>query len=825
MLEGMHARLGLGFGLLLVCAGCTCTPSNEGAVRVVVLFDGFTPGCLEVLASEAAGQGQSAKLSTARDALSGGKATYAIYRKTGWAPELNLRVRSYEGACTGAPLEDIAHEGSMTVVPGVVGEWVVTLHAVDADGDGYAASAPGVNGTDCDDQAPKRNPGAAEDCAGAVDLNCNNLVGCADPACLGITCDDHQACTVQDVCRADGGCGGVSAVCGTPANQCQLATGACVSDGGCTYDVEVARPCDAGTGLPASCRSDGTCASGQTNCADGLDYLGNGLVDCQDTACLNQACDAGDGCVVQAKCNGSQACVGVARTCLTPPAGECWVDAGQCIAGDCSYPSVLGRACGVVDACSVAGSCNLYGDCLGAGTKGCAAPAACREAGVCNPQDGGCTYAVSVGAGCNDGVACTAGDTCQGDGTCAGAAYSCAASSECYAAGACQGDGGCAFTVRTGQTCTNGICLADAGCLSFAPFPYFPANFIPSAFTPDAGVNLTCAAGFDSDGTGTFTGGCWGLPPVHGLIDVTGLGEPVMVLATPRLTITNTGSLTLTGGRPVVLAIYGDAVIDGPIYANSTRGNTPGAGADRAGCGLQAGQNGTRSANNNRGGGGGGAGNATVGGIGGRGENSMASQGPAGLAGVAAFTPLRGGCPGGLGGGGSNSVQAAAGSGGGALQVSAAGVLWATSTMTASAAGGDRGDTAGSNFNPGGGGAGSAGTVLLEANELRLSPSCRLTANGGAGGGGAEDGPASNGADGEVSSGAVALGGARQGGGGNGGDGGSVLGPPTPGQNSWRGGGGGGGAAGFIFLRQAAAAPCLADAGVISPAAIRQNCP
>ena len=664
----MHSRLTLGFGLLLLGAGCTCTPRNEGAVRVVVLFDGFTPGCIEVVASEAAGGGQSDSITTERAALSGGKATYAIYRKVGWAAELNLKVRSFEGACTGAPLEDIARDAPLTVVPGDVQEWVVTLHAVDSDGDGFAAAAPGVNGTDCDDHAPGRHPGAPEDCAGAVDSNCNSLTGCADPTCQGTTCDDQQACTTQDVCLADGGCAGAKVACTTPTNQCQLATGACGSDGGCSYGVEVSRPCDAGTGLPAACRSDGTCASGQTNCADGLDYLGNGLIDCQDPACFNQDCNPGDNCVVQARCDAAKACVGSPRTCLTPPAGECWADAGQCNVDDggCNYPSVLGRPCGAVDACSVAGACNVFGACLGVATKGCAAPAACHDAGTCNPQDGGCLYPVTVAAPCNDGVGCTSGDSCQANGTCAGSIYSCVSSNPCLTGAVCEGDGGCRYTVRAGLACTSGVCAADAGCTPLGPYTYVPSNFLPADFVPDAGMTINCNTTFDSDGTGTFSNWCGGPEPVRGLSDPFGTGEPVMVLATPWLTITGAGALTLVGARPVVLAVYGNATVDGPINANSTLGGGTGAGADRSTCGLQRGADGLRPS---RGGGGGGAGNATPGGIGGQGGGLAASQGDGGLSRAWALSPVLGGCPGGRGGVGANGNRAAHGNGGGAVQI------------------------------------------------------------------------------------------------------------------------------------------------------------
>jgi len=53
--------------------------------------------------------------------------------------------------------------------------------ALDADRDGYVAKTQG--GTDCRDDDATIHPGAQEACGGSIDMDCNTLAGCSDPAC------------------------------------------------------------------------------------------------------------------------------------------------------------------------------------------------------------------------------------------------------------------------------------------------------------------------------------------------------------------------------------------------------------------------------------------------------------------------------------------------------------------------------------------------------------------------------------------------------------------------------------------------------------------
>ncbi|MFZ5470562.1 MAG: hypothetical protein ACOZIN_14090 [Myxococcota bacterium] len=604
-----------------------------------------------------------------------------------------------------------------------------------------------------DASVPDGGEPKVEVCGNGADDDGDGLRDCADPDCLDETCDDQDACTVLDRCRAEGSCRGDELICNGNTGECP---GGCI-DGGCDYRATVGSPCDAG-----SCRGDGVCGPGETNCFDTLDNDGDSRVDCADSDCVNQLCDR--------------------RACQT------------------NYLCLPSIGC--------------------SGPPTCAPPQPCHSAGAC-VSDGGCTYGISSDVACDDFAACTHTDLCTTGGVCVGTTYSCASPpTECHGGGVCQGDGGCNYSVQAGQPCSGGgLCTADGGCGPRA-FSYAPSNFDPTAIAPSGPLALpACQATFDSD-TATFINlsgaGCPSTAPAVMVVDA-GVGN-IVVLAAQALTIESVSSLNLVGNRAVVLAVYGDAVISGALLANSAR--LPlrrGAGTNRL-CGAEPGENGTW---NQSGGGGGGAGNRTAGGAGGSGTGSSSPGGAAGQARSALLpVPLRGGCAGGRGAAnGGSFVQG--GAGGGALQLSVAGKLTVAGVVSSSAMGG--------NGSPGmgaaGGGGGSGGTVFLEANELVLSSSARITSNGGAGGGGAENGSAGDGVDGTTNSDVPAVGGTGQGRGGSGGQGGAGSSSPTNGADAAScgscnaGGGGGGGAAGQIFLRSIAV-DCTKAGALISPSSI-----
>lgn len=397
----------------------------------------------------------------------------------------------------------------------------------------------------------------------------------------------------------------------------------------------------------------------------------------------------------------------------------------------------------------------------------------------------------------------------------------------------CLPDGGCSTpTILTGQPCDGGTCQPDGACsaaaTSISAFPYVPSNFDPDAIA-DAGVAgptiLACDAWFDStDGGMSWCSG----QPVPAVYAVAQSGGPeAVVLAMSSLNLS--GTLSLFGTRPVILAVFGDATVAGTLSARSATGQDAGAGADSSGlCTAGAGD-----LLGVVGSGGGGGGFGETGGRGGDvtlGGSSGGVGGPS--TGNATIVPLRGGCSGAAGGRPNDgfATGGVGGGGGGAMQLSAAGRLSISGTVTAGGAGGKGGlvDQSGyaSQGGNGGGGGGSGGALLLEAWDVRIASAARLTAGGGGGGEGG-DGLLATGTNGNPGFDAptTATSGGPGGAGaapcaGDGGTGGSAEGGAQNGGDvlyavGGCAGGGGGGGAGRTRIN--AGRSCRVDAGVMSP--------
>ena len=449
-------------------------------------------------------------------------------------------------------------------------------------------------------------------------------------------------------------------------------------------------------------------------------------------------------------------------------------------------------------------------------------PNACFAAGVCQAAlDGGCTYAVMAGGGCNDGNNCTTGDTCADDGGCISGALTTCTAPACsvFTPGNCETDGGCRFTpAPAGTACPGGIC--NPGCVAATAFPFTPDNIVPAQHLPAGPFTVSCALTFSSGPDAGFSAPCPGEPlPTVSFADGGAAGE-LAVLSVSSLLITDAGSLTLRGTRPVVIAVWGSALVDGPLLANSSVAGTGPGSTTALSCGNRTG--GAGRDNGGKGGGGGGAGFATFGAPGGGGNGVASSGGDGGIDDLGGDVPLLVGCPG--GGGKKDTGFTPGGFGGGAIQLSVAGTLTISSVVSTSGQGGI-GATGGGD--PGGGGGGSGGVVTLQAQRLVVTGNGRVTANGGAGGGGAQGGTASPGADGSIASVAPAVGGTNENGGGPGGNGAAGMTGPMGGVTAGKGGGGGGGAMGRIFLKHVdTMTPCsVSGAAVLSPPPRRSNCP
>ena len=373
--------------------------------------------------------------------------------------------------------------------------------------------------------------------------------------------------------------------------------------------------------------------------------------------------------------------------------------------------------------------------------------------------------------------------------------------------------GGCGGSKPAGAACAiAGICALDDTC---APrFTYPPSNFDPIALTNVSGIaELSCDTTFDSTALTFSANFCNELKPIPVVLTQDG-GSDVVVLPMAGLTVRTGRTLTLTGGRPVIIAVFGDATIVGTVLAQ--------AGPDQPDC---AASHGTPGALDNSGPGAGGAG---FGGFGGDGGAALMAGGIGGLPhGNAALVPLTGGCSGALGGATPRVAGGAGGRGGGAVQLSVAGTLTVTGRVGAPGAGGRRG-ISDNNGGSGGGGAGSGGAILLEGQRL-IVQAALLTANGGGGGeGGGTSNTGIDGLSGSLTSATPALGGNANpptfpGFGGNGGAGITPAGNGLNQRDPAGGGGAGGGGVGRIRLN--ALLQCQVDGGVISPPATASGCP
>jgi hypothetical protein len=332
-------------------------------------------------------------------------------------------------------------------------------------------------------------------------------------------------------------------------------------------------------------------------------------------------------------------------------------------------------------------------------------------------------------------------------------------------------------------------------------FDYSPSNFDPDDLDPGSAPNVTldCAATYNSSNPSDFSQWC-GQPAPNVEID-TAPDPDVVIITFHTLSITATGSLTLSGDKPVILAVFGDTIIDGTVDA-SANFEIPGPGGDDAaspGTICTSGGNGQGNRNSTSfdhgGGGGGGGGFGQDGARGGNGFNGASGGSGGSTEGNAALVPLRGGCSGGRGGYGGQGTNGNrwGGAGGGAVQISVAGTLTLNSTAVIAAAGG--GGKGGDDDEDGGGGGGSGGAILLEGGAVLIDPDAWITANGGSGAEGNDtDSRVPGGSGGEGYGGDGGYGGAQQGAASNGGNGsGGFFGA---------GGGGGGGGVGRIRINQ-----------------------
>ncbi|MGV3624803.1 MAG: MopE-related protein [Archangium sp.] len=766
------SRLLLAVSVLL--AACSSNPPATGALRVEVEFNSsLSSRCVKVTATDGEVTRETNPLVLA------GKTSpliVAIYPE-GMLSRVDVQALGYsDEACTQrtTPLEQTDRvEGEFAEPYGTV-KLVLARERPDAGTDAGidAGTDAGVDGgtdagidggtdggfdtdmdgwnddVDCQPNNPAVHPDAGETCSDGIDNDCNALADCTEsPKCDGTACPN----------------------------------GMCVA-GGCVQPTE-------------------------SMCNDGFDNDGDNRADCLDPDCTGLSCNDGSGCTSGDTCavdGGCQAAItemcNQTRVCFATP-GMCNPDGGMC-----SYtPLTQGPgSCNDDNLCTDQDACT-DGVCAGQ-MRTCSSPPACFGNGRCESSDGGCVYSpLAATSPCTDGNSCTTNDRCDGDGGCIGDAPTCTPPTNCHAwDNTCQSDGGCNWVPVSGGSCdagngAPGICGMNFICdpVQAALFPFTPSNFTEAQLAADAGVATNFTASFTLNTTNITATAGQQLPPST-------VVNNVLVFRTSSFSMNGGVTMTITGNRPVIFAVTGNATIPATaaIIARS------GSGAAACGNGGDGNDSGGGAGGPESGGGGGGFG--TAGGSGGPASGHSGAMGASN--GTDDLIPLRGGCRGGH----AQPTNTQGGAGGGAIQFSVAGTLTVGGQIGAPGRTGGGAPTQGN----GGGGGGSGGAVLLEANVLTLQSTARVTANGGGGGEGSRGAAGNSGEDGHTDDASPAEGG-RDGSdaGGNGGNGAAGnTGATNGGAPTMNDAGGGGGGGGHGRIRFNPRTTCTVPANTVSPA-------
>jgi hypothetical protein len=737
-----------------------------------------------------------------------------------------------------------------------------------------SAPIPANNGGACDDGngCTLSDTCAGGTCAG-INVTCDDTNPCTDDACnpsdggCVYTKDDTNTCWDGNGCSGPNGvdrCFQGACVAGT--EKVCSDSNVCTSDGcdgatgNCVFTALSGTPCSDGDGCTGPGGAD-TCTSGicvpglQKSCSDGNP--------CTDDACIpaDGGCsfvpDDGNTCDDQSLCTSGDHCS--AGACVTTPVtcddgNGCTLDGCDTGVG-CLFTVSLGATCSDGNGCTVGDACAADAGCEPGTLETCDDGLSCTV-DSCDPQDGGCSNVPDdtscdggnpcavdtcnpingcevaykpLGSACSDTNACTTAEQCNGAGTCGSSSVNCDDGNACTV-DACNTGSGCANTpladdtLCTGGACLNGTCLARTFFGTSAS--ELPSNFDPTSalLRPRGPLTVSCTTAAFHTGTldGTtppsFTGcaGSTDPAPTVQVITQSGSATPATVLSVTSLSIPLGGVLTVTGERPAILAVFGDATLAGIVDASGDLAVPgPGGGVLTAGNGAATCSSTVGAASS------GGAGGAGSGSGGSSGAGSLSSgTSPAGVLGpslraLSTLRPLVGGQSGGAGGA-VDATKPSGGGGGGGLQVSVSGKLLLSGTLTVSGGGGGSGTirtgTCGGatvTYGSGGGGGGAGGNILLEANRFSLKGSAKLSANGGAGAEGGDTNEVGalgvNGSETSWATTAAAAGLANKGGlGGNGG--GANIPSATAGVaangggSDYAGGGGGGGAAGYIRL-------------------------
>ena len=319
-------------------------------------------------------------------------------------------------------------------------------------------------------------------------------------------CDDGNACTLESVCRL-GRCTGTnpfpcpSDVCnrrecvdnnGTPSCRTTFTQSTCRASSGChdficsqgTCETIVNTDCNAGNTNPCtrrSCSDDGTCSEENINgscddgnpctdniCSEGTCIVMNEVEDCENECAPSRPCPRASNCFhydcVNGRCELSEdSCAPSSNPCIRV---ECDPLSGVCVPHKKEFSRCNdNNGCTSNDICVSTGSGAEAIECRG---EEVSCPFRTCEEGICNPENGQCSYQVTAGAECDDNSACTESDVCDAQANCRGTAISCDDGNSCTD-DVCR-DGECfnnnnSITCNDGNACTSNDLCVEGSCV------------------------------------------------------------------------------------------------------------------------------------------------------------------------------------------------------------------------------------------------------------------------------------------------------------------------------------------------------------------------
>ncbi len=368
----------------------------------------------------------------------------------------------------------------------------------DNDGDGTCDANDG-----CPNDPNKIAPGICGCGVADTDTDNDGIADCVDPcpngANPGASCNDNNACTINDVIQANCTCTGTV--------QDTDGDGTCDANDGCPNDPNKIAP--------------GICGCGVAD----TDTDGDGIADCNDNCPalagqIGDACDDGNASTSNDLINANCVCAGTqANDCNGVPGGSAQPgspcdDNNVCTVNDAIQANCV--CAGTVQDTDGDGTCDASDGCPNDPNKIAPGICGCGVADTDTDNDGiadcvdPCPNGANPGASCNDNNACTINDVIQANCTCAGTVQDTDGDGTCDANDGCPNDpnkiapGICGCGVADTDTDNDGIADCVDPCPNGAN-PGASCNDNNACTINDViQANCTCAGTVqDTDGDGT----------------------------------------------------------------------------------------------------------------------------------------------------------------------------------------------------------------------------------------------------------------------------------------------------------------------------------